>query len=124
VRPLNAGVRRRKVLIVLLDEPGLFVFPSMADAVRDIEPIDAEREIRAAYDEYGVPYTVEWVRRNRHRKFLFGLFHSVVPGDYRLVPAGPADPAALLRLLESHPLASPPEAKSNLESVHAKLRAV
>jgi len=35
------------MLIVLLDEPGLFVFSSPADAVRQIEPIDAESEIRA-----------------------------------------------------------------------------
>src|ERR1051325_10175847 len=47
------------MFIVLLDEPGLFVFRSPADAVRGIEPIDAESEIRAAFDDAAVPYTVE-----------------------------------------------------------------
>ncbi|HVA46841.1 MAG TPA: hypothetical protein VNH11_10790 [Pirellulales bacterium] len=36
--------------------------------MREIEPIDAESEIRAAIDDSAVPYTVEWVRPNRHRE--------------------------------------------------------
>jgi hypothetical protein len=36
-----------RMFIVLLDEPGLFVFPSPAEAARLIEPPDAESEIRA-----------------------------------------------------------------------------
>ena len=112
------------MLIILLDEPGLFVFRSPADAVREIEPIDAESEIRAAYDDSAVPYNVEWVRPNRHRKALFGLIKSIDPGEYRFVPAGPADPTALIKLLEAHPGTNPPEAKADLQSLLARLRAV
>lgn len=113
------------MLIILLDEPGLFVFPSAAHAVREIEPIDAESEVRAAFDDSAVPYRVEWVRPNRHRKALFGLLKSIEPGEYRLVPAGPPDPAALLRLLQAHPdHTDPPEAKADLASLLARLRAV
>ena len=105
------------IFIVLLDEPGLFVFPSAADAVRFIEPIDAETEIHAAFDSSGTPYRVEWVRPNRWGSFL------VTPGKYRFVPAGPADPAALVRLLEAHPEhAQPPEAIAQLRSLLVKLR--
>jgi hypothetical protein len=110
------------MLIVLLDEPGLFVFSSAADAERQIEPIDAELEIRAAFDEFAVPYRVEWVRPNRHRKALFGLLSSVESGQYRLVPAGSADAAALIQLLEAHrDHTNPPQAKAGLESLLASL---
>jgi hypothetical protein len=112
------------MLIILLDEPGLFVFQSPADAVREIEPIDAESEIRAAFDDSAVPYTVEWVRPNRHHRTLFGLLRSIDPGEYRFVPAGPPEPAALIQLLEAHPGTNPPEAKADLASLLATLRAV
>ena len=48
------------MLIVLLGEPGLFVFASAQEATREIEPVDAEREVRAAFDDSAVPYRVEW----------------------------------------------------------------
>lgn len=113
------------MLIVLLDEPGLFVFESPADAAREIEPIDAESEIRAAFDDLAVPYTAEWVRPNRHRKTLFGLLKSVEPGEYRLVPAGPAQPAAIIDILEAHSDdATPAEVRAYLASILARLRAV
>ena len=113
------------MLIVLLDEPGLFVFSSPADAVRQIEPIDAESEIRAAFDDAAVPYTVEWARPNRHRNALFGLLKTVEQGEYRLVPTGPAQPGALVELLEAHSeYVTPPDAKADLDALLTKLRAV
>ncbi|MGH7589275.1 MAG: hypothetical protein ACRELU_11855 [Gemmatimonadota bacterium] len=113
------------MFIVLLDEPCLFVFGSPDDAVREIEPIDAESEIRVAYDDAGVPYRVEWVRPNRYGRSLFGLIRSVEPGEYWLVPAGPPDPGGLVKLLESHPdHTNPPEAKADLDALLERLRAV
>lgn len=113
------------MLIVLLDEPGLFVFESPAHAMREIEPIDAKSEIRAAFDDSAVPYTVQWVRPNRHGKTLLGLVKSVEPGEYRFVAAGPAQPAAFIELLEAHlDSTSPSEAKADLASLLARLRAV
>jgi len=113
------------MLIILLDEPGLFVFASADDAAREIEPIDAESEIRAAFDERGVPYRIAWLRPNRKRRILFGLLNAVQNGKYELVPAGPAEPAALRQLLESHPNhTQPPEAQSQLDALLIGLRAV
>jgi hypothetical protein len=113
------------MLIVLLDEPGLFVFPTPAAAVIGIEPPDAESGIRAAFDEHGVPYKVDWLRPNLHRKVFFGLFDSVVLGEYRFVPAGPPDRVALIRLLDAHPkFANPPAAEADLSSLLRSLRAV
>jgi len=113
------------MLIVLLDEPGLFVFPTPAAAVIGIEPPDAESGIRAAFDECGVPYKVDWIRPNLHRKTFFGLFHSVAFGEYRFVPAGPPDSAALIRLLEAHPkFTNPQAAEADLYSLLSSLRRV
>ena len=114
------------MIIVLLDEPGLFVFQSAADAAREIEPIDAESEIRAAFDDSAVPYRIQWLRPNQHRpRRLVGFLESIQPGEYRLVPAGPPDPAALIQLLEAHPNhTEPPEAKADLASLLARLRAI
>jgi len=106
------------MLIVLLDESGLFVFPSIADAVRAIEPFDAS-EIRAAFDDSAVPYRVEWIRPNRES----GTFLRIIqPGQYCLVPAGPPDPCALVQLISAHPdYTNPPEAKAYLNSLLAAL---
>jgi hypothetical protein len=112
------------MFIVLLDEPGLFVFPSAAHAAREIEAIDAESEIRAAFDDAAVPYRVEWVQPNRYGKLL-GLIECIEPGEYRFVPAGPSDPPALIALLEAHTaFADPPEARAELKSLFEKLRDV
>jgi len=109
------------VIIVLLDESALFVFDSIDDAVGYIEPVDAERELRAAYDDSAVPYAVEWVTRNRggFTGFLFGP-----PDEYRLVPAGPPDRPALIRLLEAYPITNPPEAGAQCQALLARLRVV
>jgi hypothetical protein len=110
------------MFIVLLDEPGLFVFKSAAAAVREIEPPDAESDIRAAFDDGAVPYRVEWVRPNRYRTVL-GALRSVEFGEYRFVPAGRADPAALIELLKNHSdYTHPPQAKVALESLLERMR--
>ena|SRR5215216_7999496 len=112
------------MLMVSLDELGLFVFESVAAAVQEIGPPDAESEIRAAFDDAAVPYRVEWVRPNQYRTLL-GSLRSVEFGEYRFVPAGHADPAALIDLLDNHlDYTHPPQAKVELESLLEKMRAV
>ena len=111
------------MFIVLLDEPGLFVFRSPADAVQDIEPPDAESVIRAAFDDDAVPYRVDWIRPNQYTRLL-GVVKYVSFGEYRFLPAGPADPDALVALLEAHPdFTDPPEAAPALASLLTKMRA-
>jgi hypothetical protein len=90
------------MFIVLLDEPGLCVFDSPEAAVQAIEPPDAENEVRAAFSDDGVPYSVEWIRPNQHNA-LFGEVGVVQFGEYRFAPAGPPDIAGLIALLEDHP---------------------
>jgi len=112
------------MFIVLLDEPGLFVFKSAADAVREIEPPDAEAEFRAAFDDAAVPYRVEWVHHDRRSKLL-GFAKLVEFGEYAFVPAGPSDPPALIALLEEHSaFANPPEGEAELKSLLERMRAV
>jgi len=110
------------MFIVLLDEPGLFVFESATAAVREIEPPDAESEVRAAFDDAAVPYRVDWVRPNRDRKLL-GPVRSVEFGEYRFIPVGQADPAALIALLEKHSdYTNPPEAKAEIDVLLKRMR--
>jgi len=112
------------MFIVLLDEPGLFVYDSPESAVRSIEPPDAENEVRAAFSDEGVPYRVEWIRPNQHNA-LFGEVGVVQFGEYRFVPAGAPDFAALIALLEEHPGdTNPPEAADELSELLKKMRAV
>lgn len=107
------------MLIVLLDEPGVFVFASTTEAAQYIEPIDAESEIRAAFDEDAVPCRVDWLRPNERGRL------SVKPGAYQFVPAGPADPAALVRVLEQHlEFAQPHDSAETLKGVLARWKAV
>jgi hypothetical protein len=95
------------MFVVLLDEVRLLVFASAEDAVRAIEAVDAERVLRAAFDAEAVPHGIEWIRPNPLATTPFGTVESVALGEYRFVPTGPADPEALIRLLEEYP--EPPE---------------
>lgn len=83
-------------MIILLDEPCLLVYPSAEAAAHDIEALDIEADLRAAFDETGVPYRVEWIRPNQ-RGWL-----RVSNGEYRLVPAGPVVRDSLLALLDAY----------------------
>jgi len=106
------------MLIVLLDEPGLFVYTARELARVSLEPPGAWSEVRAAFDEQGVPYRVEWIRKTRSR---FDLFSPL--GRYRWVASGPPDPVALIRLIEQHPSADP-AVQVRLAELLPKLRAI
>lgn len=109
------------MLIVLLDEPGLFVYESIEDAIRDIEPLAAESTIRAAFDEHAVPYSIEWLRANRRSRILW-LVPVLTPGRYRFREAGPPDPQALARLIDKHSeYTTPPEDRSGLLELRRQL---
>jgi hypothetical protein len=110
------------MFIILLDEPTLFVFDTEESVRGGIEPPDAESEVRAIFDDKAIPYRVEWVRPNIHRKWFFG-FGSVTFGDYRLTPCSEADPNGLKRLLEEHgEWVHPPTFKESLANLLIRLR--
>lgn len=112
------------MFIILLDEPTLFVFPSEESVIRDIEPPDAETIVRAVFDENAVPYEVEWLRPNVHRKWFFGI-GTVDFGKYRLKPSGDANPTALIRLLEEHSdYVDPPSEREKLVLLLKQLRGI
>jgi len=117
-RPVAARHMHRAAVghmfIVLLDEPGLFEFPSAEYAERYIEPPEAEFGIRAAFDDAAVPYRVEWLRAKQ-----FDLFSK----KYKFIPAGPPDQRRLIELIEAHPnYTTPPEARAQLDVLVAGLR--
>ena len=110
------------MLFILLDEPTIFVSDSRACAEREIEPIDAESELRAAFDEFAVPYRANWLRQNRRKK-LFGLLTVISPGQYWFVPNGPPDPRSLIKLLKSYPITNIQNIEVDVPSILANLQA-
>jgi hypothetical protein len=109
------------MFIVLLDEPTLFVYESPEAAARDIEPPDARETLRAAFEDRAVPYRVEPLPRSGWMERLDRLFR--VETGYCFMPAGPANPAALVALLEGYPnYADPSEAKAQLQSLLKRLK--
>jgi hypothetical protein len=58
-----------------------------------------------------------------HRKMLFGRFESDGPAEYRFVPAGPPDRAALIALLDAHSdYTDPPDAQASALALRDTLR--
>ena len=104
------------MFIVLLDEQGLFVYSSAEEAAADIELPDAHREVRAAFDETGMPFKPD--------REVVETRWTVEVAQYRWVPAGPAQPAALLALLENFGKNTEPTSAHNpLQNLVLKLRA-
>ena len=104
------------MLIVLEDGDCFHVYPSPEATALEIEALDAEDTIRAAFDETGVPYKIHWLSSNTEGRIL-GLVPWVGNGQYALVPAGPADPASLAELLSSGRGVVPPEASAAIAAL-------
>ena len=77
--------------------------------------------MRAAFDDRAVPYRVESLPKSGWAGRLDRLLRVEV--EYRFVPLGPSNPAALVALLEQYPdYTNPAEAKAELESLLNRLR--
>lgn len=81
------------MILILLDEPGWFLYASAEDAARDIEAEDIAQCLRAAFDDTGQPYAPRWTRADPE---------PWMP-PYRLVPHGDRDQEGLAALLKAHP---------------------
>lgn len=107
------------MFIVLMDEPTLFVFDSAEQAAAEIELRDAHCEVRAAFDEEGLPYKPD--RELRETRW------TVEVEPYRWVPAGESNVMELLALIERQraPIDAidPNSATVRLERLAAALRA-
>jgi hypothetical protein len=82
-------------MFFLLEDDGcVHVYASAGEVASEIEALDAEGCIRAAFDAEARPHRIEWLRPDR-----VGLDGSYrLNGGYRLVPAGPPDREAFLAL--------------------------
>jgi hypothetical protein len=95
------------MLLILQDDGLLYVYPTVEDAMRAIEPLDAEETIRTAYDENTKSYTVQWVLPNTKGTWFFGLLRWCTNGEYRLVTNGDTDSAGLFSTIQSAKLVEP-----------------
>ena len=98
----------------------LRVYDSVAEAIADVEALDAEASFQVIYDHTGEVYGIEWIRPNsRGRWFRF----VVTNGIYTLLPTGRKDVGGLLRLLRNAPAVDPPEVRARLKDLERLLSA-
>ena len=106
------------MLLTLQDDGVLRVYESVADAVRDVEALDAEEIFRAVFDDTGRVYTIRWIRPNDRGRFLRFMVGN---GEYTLMPENRKDVPALLRLLRDVKVVEPPDAENRLREVERRL---
>ena len=106
------------MFLTLQDDGVLRVYESVADAVRDVEALNAQETFRAVFDETGEMYAVKWIRPNkRGRLFRF----MVSNGEYTLGPQNKKDVEALLRLLRENKLVEPQGVEKRLRDLERRL---
>jgi hypothetical protein len=93
-------------MFLILDEDNcVYVYSSPKSATLAIEALDVE-VIKAAFDNEGRPYRVEWIRPNEYGKSL-GLIPFAENGEYRFVLAGePNNPAWLEMIRQAHSISN------------------
>jgi hypothetical protein len=104
------------MLITLQDDGGLYIYPSVEDAVRDVEALDAEDTFRVVFDETGHRYAIHWIRKNQR-----GLFFTVENGEYMLVRDGTVDAGALLTLIRDAKFVDPESLRPWLGDLASRL---
>ena len=106
------------MLLTLQEDGVLRVYGSVADAVRDVEALDAEEVFRAVFDETGEVYAIRWLRPNtRGRIFRF----VVSNGAYDLVPAHVKDIPALLKAIREARAVEPEDAQEWVRELERRL---
>jgi hypothetical protein len=86
------------MFLTLLDDNCVHAHDSPEAAAIAIEPLDVDL-VRAAFDQDGRPYRVEWLRPNTHGKTL-GILPWSVNGNYRFVIAGEPDVPRLIAMID------------------------
>jgi hypothetical protein len=83
-----------------------------------VEALDAEACLRHVFDDQGQRFVIDWIKPNRRG------WVGVTNGEYRLIPTGEPDVAALLAVLEhTGPRAFPRSDQSFVEGLVARLLA-
>src|SRR6266508_1496129 len=103
------------MVITFQDDGVLRIYGSAEEAVRDVEALDAEETFQSVFDETGQGYAIRWIRQNQR-----GLL-MVQNGEYTLVPDGPVNVEALLRLISGAQWVEPESLKSWLRELEGRL---
>jgi len=102
-------------MILTLQEDGVLrIYDSVANAVLDVEALDAEVTFRGIFDETGQWYAIQWIRPNKFGKF------TAENGEYVLVPAG-ADSDGLLRIIREARFVEPRELEPEMRNLERRL---
>jgi hypothetical protein len=102
------------MILTLQDDGCIHVYDSPDAARGHVEALDAEDVLREVFDERGVRYSIQWMRR----KCWFGLTN----GEYRLVPSSGRDMAALEAMLQSAHAVFPESCRYAVEALKESLR--
>jgi hypothetical protein len=106
------------MIITLQDDQVVRVYSSVADAVRDVEALDAEDVFRAIFDETAEVYAIKWIRPNTRGRFLRFMVGN---GEYTLTVTGKKNVEGLVNLIRNLEHVQPVEAKPRLELLRTRL---
>ncbi len=103
-------------MLITLQEDGVVrVYPSVDDAVRDVEALDAEDTFRMVFDEAAQRYAIRWIREAQRGSFM------IANGEYCLVRDGTVDVGALLRLIREAEFVEPESFRPSLDDLARRL---
>ena len=111
------------MILVLEEDNVLRLYDSLGTVVREIEALDIEESTRAIFDEAGQTYVIEWIRPNKSGRapgFLRFLGWAE-NGEYRLVPSGERNPAALLDAIRQSVAVEPESFEQLVRTLEQKL---
>jgi hypothetical protein len=109
------------MLLTFQSDGVLRVYDSVEDAVRAVEPLDAEEVFRAVFDETGEVYGIEWIRPNERGRLLPFV---VASGEYTLAPQRRKDVTGLVQALREAQAIEPPDVHARLRLLESRLSGV
>ncbi len=105
------------MILTLEDDGCIHVYPGTEAVVLAVEGLDADSCLRQVFDDEAVPYRIAWIEPN------VASGPVLRNGSYRLVPAGPPEPAGLLAMIVAADAVMPVEAEPLVAALQEKLRA-